>query len=77
MKITLKAARVNTGLTQETVCKDLGGIAKSTLINWEMMRTYPTVPQLKRLCELYNCKMDDIFVPETLPKSKQHGRRNL
>lgn len=65
MKIRLKALRVNKGLTQDQVSSSLH-VAKSTIVSWEADRTFPTAPQLKALCDLYECGMDDIFVPETL-----------
>lgn len=71
MAISLKAARVNAGLTQaetiEAYNRRTGkSLAQSTLINWERGRTFPTVTQFKMLCELYGVGMNDIFVPETL-----------
>lgn len=65
MQMTLKAARVNARLTQREVCEAVN-VAVSTLIRWEQEETFPTVLQLKKLCELYHCRMDDIFIPETL-----------
>jgi transcriptional regulator with XRE-family HTH domain len=63
--MTIKAARVNAKLTQRQVC-DVLGVAVSTLIHWEQDETFPTAVQLKKLCEMYGCKMDDIFIPERL-----------
>lgn len=65
MKVSLKAARINADMTQDQACKAMN-IAKSTLISWEQKKTFPTAIQLSKLCNLYNCTMDDIFVPETL-----------
>ncbi len=65
MQITIKAARVNADLTQKEVCEAVN-VAVSTLIRWEQGETFPTVPQLKKLCELYHCQLDDIFIPESL-----------
>lgn len=65
MQLSIKAARVNAKLTQKQVC-DVLGVAVSTLIRWEQDETFPTAPQLKKLCEMYGCSMDDIFIPETL-----------
>ncbi len=65
MKVSLKAARVNAGLTQDKACAAIN-VAKSTLISWEQEKTFPTAVQLSKLCNLYKCTMDDIFVPETL-----------
>lgn len=65
MKVTLKAARVNAKLTQDQVC-EATKVSKSTLVSWEQEKTFPTAIQLNKLCGLYKCTMDDIFVPERL-----------
>lgn len=59
-KITLKAARVNAGLTQEEAAKRLG-IATSTLRNWESGITFPTQPKIEKLCEVYGISFDVLF----------------
>lgn len=61
MKITLKAARVNAGLTQEEAAKSMN-IDRTTLINWEKGKTFPKATQLMGLCDIYNAPMDDIFL---------------
>ena len=66
MKVSIKAARVNANMTQDEVYPVMH-IAKSTLVSWEKHKTFPSVPQLNKLCGLYGCTIDDIFVPETLP----------
>lgn len=72
MSMTLKAARVNAGLTQReavALYNDKHGtrLAVTTLLKWERNQTFPTVPQFKALCELYGVEMGDISVPDTLP----------
>lgn len=59
-KLTLKAARVNAGYTQEEVA-DRIGVARSTIRNWEKGITYPKQPHICALCELYNVDYDNIF----------------
>lgn len=59
MKITLKAARVNAGLTQEAAAKATG-FSRSALFRWERGDTSPSVSKLARLCELYHVNMEDI-----------------
>lgn len=71
MAISLKAARVNAGLTQVEAIAEYNrrtgkSLSQSTLVSWERERTFPTVRQFKTLCELYGVGMSDIFVPETL-----------
>lgn len=55
--MTLKAARINAGLTQEQV-REKTGIARSTLMRWERGRSSPRVRDLAVLCELYGVPMN-------------------
>jgi transcriptional regulator with XRE-family HTH domain len=59
-QITLKAARVNAGLTQLAVAKKLD-ISVATVKNWECAKTFPKQPQIEALCELYGVSYDNIF----------------
>ena len=59
-QITLKAARVNAGLTQSEVAEKLK-ISTGTLKNWERGKTFPKQPQIEALCELYNVTYDNLF----------------
>lgn len=60
MAITLKAARVNSGLTQSEAATSLG-ISKGTLSNYEQYRTKPDIELSKRMATLYGCSVDDII----------------
>lgn len=59
-QITLKAARVNAGLTQSSVANVLG-VSVSTIKNWEKGKTFPKHPHIVKLCELYKVSYDNIF----------------
>lgn len=59
MQITLKAARVNAGLTQQQV-HEATGIARSTLKRWERGDTSPRVSELANLCKLYGVPAEHI-----------------
>lgn len=59
-KITLKAARVNAGLSQGDAAKKLN-IAVSTLRNWEAGKTFPTQPKIEAICDLYRIPFDVLF----------------
>lgn len=61
MQITLKAARVNAGMTQKEV-RETTGIACSTLIRWEDGRIKPKNADLQRLCKLYGVSVEDIKI---------------
>lgn len=63
MKVTLKAARINKGLTQEEAAK-LIGVGIDTLGNYERGLTYPDIPILKKIEEVYNVEYSNIiFLP--------------
>lgn len=70
MKIKLSALRVNAGLTQSEAAEIIG-VTKTTIHKWERYETFPTAPQLVALCGAYKCRMDDIFLPDTLAKSEE------
>ena len=59
-RITLKAARVNVGMTQIQVAKTLN-ISVSTVKNWEKGTSYPKQPHIEQLCKLYGVAYDNIF----------------
>lgn len=65
MAITLKAARVNSGLTQEEAARQLG-ISVEALRKYESGKSSPTVSVVKRIEDLYNVPYCDlIFLPAT------------
>jgi len=60
MALTLKAARVNAGLTQAEAAKQIG-ISTATLFNYENGTSYPDVPVLKRIEQVYGVEYKNIF----------------
>lgn len=77
MKITLKAARVNAGLTQLEVAKKLRK-NKQTIVNWEMGRSLPDVANFTALCSLYGADGNEIFLPKLSAKCglNREGKRD-
>ncbi len=63
-KFTLKGARANANYTQESAAK-LIGKGKQTICNWERGRTKISAKDLKRLCDIYGLKQEDIILPST------------
>ena len=59
-KYTLKTARDRLKLTQETAAK-LIGISQDTLSNYERGKSYPDVPTLKKIEEVYGVTYDQII----------------
>lgn len=72
LKISLKAARINAGLTQEAVAAMLKK-SKVTIINWEKGKTSIDKGNFDALCRLYSVDEDNIFLPSNATKSKQKG----
>lgn len=73
--VSLKAARINADLTQKEVA-NLMGVNVSTLVNWESGKTSPGIDQFSKLCKLYECPIDAIFLPKrfTLSESQDCER---
>ncbi len=63
LKITLAAARVNAGLTQDDVARRIH-VSKQTIVNWEKGKIIPTFSVMTTLSGLYNISIDNIFLPE-------------
>ena len=64
MPITLKSARVNKNLTQAAAAK-LIGVTVDTLSNYERGKSYPDVPIIKKMEEVYEVSYSDlIFLPK-------------
>ena len=59
LKISLKAARVNAGLTQEQAADKIG-IARQTLVNYETGKTFPDIKTLRRIADVYGIDKDRI-----------------
>lgn len=59
-KITLKAARVNSGLDQKEAAKKLG-VATSTLYKWESGKNKPNVKYLDRIERVFKTPIENII----------------
>lgn len=76
-RVTLRAARVNAGMSTTDVCKEMK-IGNQTLTNMENGRLLPTTERLLRLAELYNtpveiinCKVKDPYCLEAVINSNR------
>ena len=59
MKMTLKAARINAGLTQEQLAKKVG-VAKKTVSTWETGKVRPKIDKVEAICSAVGTGYDDI-----------------
>ena len=69
IQISLAAARVNAGMTQEEVAKKMG-ISKQTIINWEKGKNIPGIPEMEMMSKLYAMPQDYNFLPSYSTKSR-------
>lgn len=61
IKLTLKAARVNAGLTQKQLAK-LMGISEVTMIKWEKSNGKDMkLADFRKLCKILGMNPNDIF----------------
>ncbi len=61
-QISLAAARVNAGMTQEDTAREMQ-VSKQTIVNWEKGKVVPKPAQLEMMCRLYKIGIDYIFLP--------------
>ena len=69
-KITLKAARVSKGWTQEQLA-DLLGVSRSTVLKWENGQGDMRPVYFLAFCNLTGFDKDDIILPEEYALSGQ------
>lgn len=62
-RISLQAARVNTGMSQREFAKYLS-VDVSTVYNWEKGKSEPNASQLRKISEVSGIPMDFIFIRE-------------
>lgn len=60
MKMTLKALRVNKGLSQKDAA-ELIKVSPDTLANYEKAKSFPDVPIIKRIEKVYGVEYKDII----------------
>lgn len=59
-RLTIKAARVNAGLTQKAAAKKLN-VSNKTLGSWENGQTTPNIKKVPDICSLYGVGYDDLI----------------
>lgn len=70
MKWTLKAIRINLGLSQQEIAEKLG-VSRETYQNYEAYKTFPDVATVKKIIEISNIDFNDIiFLPVEYAKSE-------
>lgn len=61
-KLTLKAARVNMGLTQDELAERMG-VSRSTVIDWENGKREMRTTYVYLFCSITGLTEDDILLP--------------
>jgi len=73
LQLTLKAWRVNSGLTVEEVAK-LTNKTERTIRNWESGATIPDKANLEALAMIYRTNIDFIFLGDKSALSERNCR---
>lgn len=60
MRLTLKAARINSGLSQKEVAEKLG-ISRDSLRFYEKYKKSPKIDLAIKMAQLYNCTLSDLI----------------
>jgi len=63
LKISLRGLRANKNLSQTQVAEIIG-VTKETISNWERYKTSPDIESVLKLCKIYDCELDNIFLPD-------------
>lgn len=71
-KISIRAARVEVGLSQ-TKAAELLGTTKKTLSNWENYISYPDITYLDKFAEIYDIPRDQLY----FKKLKKNDNKDL
>lgn len=61
VKFTMRALRINAGLTQEQAAKALG-VSRVTIWKWEANKGYPSSKKLAQMAELYKAPLDSFLI---------------
>ena len=61
-KITLKAARINAGLTQDGLAEKLG-VSRKMIVEWELGKAEMRPAYLLAICYITGFSADDIIMP--------------
>ena len=69
VKLTMEAARVNAGLTQEKLAEKMG-VSRSTVVNVEKGHAELKPVYLYAFCHIVGLSVDDILLPK---KSTDNG----
>ena len=67
-QITMKAARVNAGLTQKQMA-DRMHRNNNTVMAWERGHKMPRADEFKKYCEICGVETSDVLLPEVLEKN--------
>lgn len=61
-KLTMKAIRVNAGMTQQELADSMG-VSRASVIAWETGKTNISTVYLMAFCYVTGTRIDDVFLP--------------
>ena len=66
-KISLAAARVNAGLTQNELAEKIG-VTRASVISWEKGKSVPRKSALYMLADVCGIPIENISMPSSIPE---------
>jgi len=65
VRVTLKAARINAGFTQQEAAERIG-VTSDTICNWERAKSFPNALHIRQIEKVYGVPYDNlIFLPNS------------
>ena len=64
-QISMKAARINAGLSQAQVADKIG-VSRVTITHWESGKFVPRADQFYKFCEVCNVPSTNVILPQSL-----------
>lgn len=75
MRVSIRAARVNAGLTQTAFAAKIG-VSPRTVQHWESGISSPRADMMPKICNVLSCNVEDIiFLPSCCGLTATNGER--
>lgn len=70
----LQALRAERNMTQEQLAMLLG-VSRQSVTKWEAERSYPEMDKLLKICDIFECSLDDLVKGDLTGRAPADGAR--
>ena len=67
----LQYLRATHSMTQEQLAM-MVGVSRQSVTKWEAERAYPEMDKLLKLCQIFDCTLDDLVTGDLTARSEEH-----